>query len=48
MDLLDWLVDDVVFDTVLFPSKASTFFLNVVSWLASLTQGVGQLLFVTS
>ncbi|UAY70618.1 hypothetical protein [Bacillus paralicheniformis] len=48
MVLLDWLVGDVVFDTVLFPSRASTFFLNVVSWLESLTQGVGQLLFVTS
>ncbi|KYC69410.1 hypothetical protein B4092_3134 [Bacillus licheniformis] len=48
MDLLDWFVGDVVFDTVLFPSRASTFFLNAASWLESLTQGAGQFLFVTS
>ncbi|WP_420954661.1 hypothetical protein [Bacillus haynesii] len=48
MVLLDWLVDDVAFDTVLFPSRASTFFLKAANWLESLTQGVGQLLFVTS
>ncbi|TWK65540.1 hypothetical protein CHCC20339_1798 [Bacillus licheniformis] len=48
MDLLDWLVGDVVFDTVLFPSRASTFFLNAANWLESLTHGAGQILFVTS
>ncbi|KYC69862.1 hypothetical protein B4092_3858 [Bacillus licheniformis] len=48
VDLLDWLVGDVVFDTVLFPSRASTFFLNAANWLESLTHGAGQILFVTS
>ncbi|MBZ5213849.1 hypothetical protein SFC17_05205 [Bacillus paralicheniformis] len=42
VDLLDWLVDDVVFDTVLFPNRALTFFLNAARWLESLTDGAGQ------
>ncbi|MCF7619273.1 hypothetical protein OZL92_11055 [Bacillus sonorensis] len=48
MDLTGWAVGAVVFDTVLFPSRLSTFFRKAASWLESLTHGDGQFLLVTS